>query len=236
MTFTDPPYNVNYKGVGKKTSRGIENDNMSETQFRTFLTDAFGQMAFHVKPEAGLYTCYASSTHREFEDALNANNFIQKQQIVWVKAAATLGWSDYRWKHELIMYCHNKSSRGKFYGDRTQVTEWKEEKTDGELLDMIKKQIEKDEKGGSTIWRIKRSKNYDHPTQKPVQLCRVAIRNSSQRGEIVLDPFGGSGSTLIGAEQLKRRCFMMELDPTFVQVIIMRWEQFTGQKAEPCQE
>jgi len=108
----------------------------------------------------------------------------------------------------------------------------KKKKTDAELLDMFKKMIETDEKGRSTVWRLKRSKNYDHPTQKPVQLCRVAIRNSSQRGEIVLDPFGGSGSTLIGAEQLKRRCFMMELDPVFVEVIKMRWEQFTGQQAE----
>lgn len=236
MTFTDPPYNVNYHGRGKTTSRGIENDNMSSDDFRKFLNEAFALMAFHMKPEAGLYTCYASSTHREFEDAINIAGYQQRQQIIWVKNQASMGWGHYRFKHEPILYCNRKGHKSNFYGDRKQVTEWTEHKTDAELLDMIKKQIEKDDKGGSTTWRIKRSRNYDHPTQKPVQLCRIAIRNSSKRGEIVLDPFAGSGSVLIGAEQLKRRCYTMELDPTFVDVIIMRWEQFTGQTAELCQK
>lgn len=234
VIFTDPPYNVDYHGTGEKTSRGIENDNMSSDNFRRFLDGAFAEVAINSKPDAGLYTCYASITHREFENALNANGYEQKQQIVWVKALATLGWSDYRWKHELILYCHKKGHRGKFYGDRKQVTEWTEEKSDVELLSMVKKMIEKEDKGTSTTWRLKRDKKYEHPTQKPVQLCRIAIQNSSQRNEIVLDPFGGSGSTLIGSEQLKRRCYMMELDPTFVDVIIKRWEKFTGQTANLC--
>lgn len=232
MIWTDPPYNVNYSGRGKDTSNTIENDNMSEESFREFLKKAFENYRDFAKDTAALYCCYASRTHREFEDAMNHAGWEVKNQIIWVKAVASMGWGDYRWKHEPIFYAHQKRSPVNFYGDRCQYTEWTETKTDQELLEIFKKMIEKDEKGGSTVWRFSRESNYKHPTQKPVELVKRAISNSSRRDEIVLDLFGGSGSTLLACDVLKRRCFTMEFDPKYVDVIIERWENFTGGKAE----
>jgi len=231
MVFTDPPYNVAYEGKGKSTSNTIKNDDMSEEDFRKMLTAWFGSYREAIKPDAPLYTCYASRTHREFEDALNANGFEVRNQIIWVKKVASMGWGDYRWKHEPILYCHLKGVPMKFYGDRKQYTEWTEEPTDEELLKVMRDMVKRDEAGESTVWRLHREMKYDHPTQKPLKLVSIAIRNSSKRGDIVLDLFGGSGSTLIASEQLSRNCYTMELDPRYTDVIIKRWEKLTGEKS-----
>jgi len=231
MVFTDPPYNVAYKGNGKNTSNTIKNDDMSEDSFRALLTGAFAQYKNALKKEGALYCCYASHTHREFEDALNTNGFEVRNQIIWVKKVASWGFGDYRWKHEPILYCHQKGSPLPFYGDRKQYTEWTEEPSDEELLKTLRAQVTKDEEGESTVWRLGREMKYDHPTQKPLKLVSIAIRNSSKRDDIVLDLFGGSGSTLIAADQLNRSCYTMELDERYVDVIIKRWEKLTGGKA-----
>ncbi len=230
--FTDPPYNVNYSGQGKNTSNTIKNDNMSKAQFRQFLTKSFATMRAMTKPGAPVYVCYASRTHREFEDALNANGFEVKNQIIWVKTVASMGWGDYRWKHEPILYCHKKDEPVRFYGDRCQYTEWTEELNDDELLEHIKKLIKIEESGGSTVWRLSRDSFYEHPTQKPTQLIKIALKNSTKRGDTVLDLFGGSGSTLIACEETSRKARIVELDPIYCDVICKRWEEFTGQKAE----
>jgi len=208
------------------------NDNMSESEFRQLLNGSFAMMAHASKPMAPAYVCYASRTHREFEDALNANGYKVKNQIIWVKAVASMGWGDYRWKHEPILYVAREGKKVPFYGDRAEYTEWKEELTDEQLLKRIKKQLEREEKGESTVWRLKRDTKYDHPTQKPLQLVRIAIWNSTKQDDIVLDLFLGSGSTLIAAEETSRSCYGMELDPIYVDVIIKRWEKQTGAKAE----
>jgi DNA modification methylase len=231
LTFTDPPYNVNYSGDGKKTSMTIENDHMESKAFEEFLTKAFQAIALSVDTGAALYSCYASRSHREFENALNAAGFTVRNQIIWVKKVASMGWGDYRWKHEPILYC-TRGDGTNFYGDRSQYTEWDHEMSDGELLQWVKAHITKEESGGSTVWRMHRDSNYDHPTQKPIKLVAIALRNSSQRKELVLDPFGGGGTTLVACENLGRRCAMVELDPRFVDVIIKRWEKLTGGKAE----
>lgn len=231
MVFTDPPYNVNYSGRGKNTSNTIKNDHMDESTFRVMLSKWFACYKQAIKPTAPLYCCYASRTHREFEDALNANGFEVRNQIIWVKKVASMGWGDYRWKHEPILYCHQKDSSMPFYGDRKQYTEWTEEMTDDELLQFVKKNISKEEEGGSTVWRLHRENKYDHPTQKPIKLVSIAIRNSSKRDDVVLDLFGGSGSTLIASEGLNRTCYTMELDPRYVDVIIKRYEELTKEKA-----
>lgn len=231
LVFTDPPYNVNYSGKGKATSNTIKNDNMDEEEFRKMLNDWFANYKLVMKLEAPLYCCYASRTHREFEDALNANGFEVRNQIIWVKKVASFGWGDYRWKHEPILYCHQKGASMPFYGDRKQYTEWSEEMSDAELLKHVKSIVEKDEAGGSTVWRLHREMKYDHPTQKPIKLVSIAIRNSSKRGDIVLDLFGGSGSTLVAAHELSRDARIMELDPKYVDVIIKRYEKLTGEKA-----
>jgi DNA modification methylase len=232
MVFTDPPYNVNYSGKGKTTSNTIQNDNMDEQSFRTMLNAWFARYAESLKPTGAMYVCYASRTHREFEDAINANGFEVRNQIIWVKKVASFGWGDYRWKHEPILYCHKKGASLNFYGDRKQYTEWTEEPSDTELLKTVRKLVERDEAGESTVWRLGREQKYDHPTQKPVKLVSIAIRNSSKRGDTVLDLFGGSGSTLIAANELNRTAYTMELDPKYVDVIIKRWEKLTGEQAK----
>jgi DNA modification methylase len=229
MIFTDPPYNVDYSGRGKETSNKIKNDNQTEEAFRNFLNAVFKNYRTVSKDGAAIYVCYASRTHREFEDALNLNNYEVKNQIIWAKTVASMGWGDYRWKHEPILYAHQSGSKTPFFGDRCQYTEWTQEMTDEELLAMVKKNIEKEEKGGSTIWRMSRDYNYRHPTQKPVQLIRTAIVNSSKRGWTVLDLFLGSGSTIIAAEKTGRVCYGMELDPIYCDVIIKRFEEYTGE-------
>lgn len=231
MVLTDPPYNVNYTGAGKNTSRGMENDNLEEQAFRALLAAAFSQMHLWSAPNAPLYSCYSDRNHREFEDALNAVGWQVRNQIIWVKAIASMGWGDYRWKHESILYCKKVQGTVPFYGDHREYTEWKEYTTDDELLLQVKKIIETDEKGGSTVWRISRDKHYEHPTQKPVQLYETAVTNSSLRHEIVLDPFCGSGTLMVACELSSRKARGIEIDPIFCDVIVKRWENLTGEKA-----
>lgn len=176
----------------------------------------------------GMYVCYASRTHREFEDSLNKANFEVRNQIIWVKLVASMGWGDYRWKHEPILYCNQKGNTLDFYGDRKQYTQWDEERTDEWLLKMIKKEIKKQEDGGSTVWRFGREFNYKHPTQKPVQMIMKGILNSSKSGNIIADLFLGSGAILITAEKTGRICYGMELSPSYIDVIIQRYVDFTG--------
>lgn len=213
---------MDYAGRGKSTSTKIMNDNMDEAEFRTMLGKWFLSYAQSLKETGALYCCYASRTHREFEDAINANGFEVRNQIIWVKKVASMGWGDYRWKHEPILYCHKKGAPLDFFGDRKQYTEWTEEMSDEELLKMVKGMITKEEEGESTVWRLHREMKYDHPTQKPVKLVSIAIRNSSKRGDVVLDLFGGSFSTMVAAHELSRTCWTMELDARYVDVGIKR--------------
>lgn len=230
LIFTDPPYNVNYKGQGKETSNTIKNDNMDEAKFRQFLTESFKNMRANSRDNTPAYICYASSTHREFEDSLNAAEYEVRNQIIWVKKVASMGWGDYRWKHEPILYVKPKGGSPEFFGDRDQYTEWSQELTDEELLKLIRKIIVKDESGGSTVWRLHRDSDYKHPTQKPLQLIVIALKNSSTPGDIVMDLFGGSGSTLIACEQTGRKARMMELDPKYADVIRKRYAKYLKQE------
>ena len=142
-----------------------------------------------------------------------------------------MGWGDYRWKHEPILYCHKKGNTLDFYGDRTQYTQWDEERNDEWLLKMIKKEIKKQESGNSTVWRFSREFNYKHPTQKPVQMITKGILNSSMGENIVCDLFLGSGSTLIACEKTNRICYGMEIDPAYISIVLERWEEYTGYDA-----
>lgn len=232
MVFTDPPFNVDYSGRGKNTKNKIKGDNQTEEAFRDFLTKTFKNYAKIIKESGGMYVCYASRTHREFEDSLNAGDFEVRNQIIWVKLVASMGWGDYRWKHEPILYCHLKGSSVDFYGDRKQYTQWDEERSDEWILKMVKQQIEKEERGGSTVWRFGREFNYKHPTQKPVQMIMKGLLNSSQEDDIIADLFLGSGATLIACEKSNRACFGMEIDPHYVDVIIKRYEDYTSNKAK----
>jgi len=231
LIFTDPPYNINYSGRGEETSNTIENDNMTSEAFTTFLNAIFKNYATLINPDAPMYVCYAFRTHIEFENAVKQANFEIKNQIIWVKLVATMGWGDYRWKHEPMLYCKPKGAKSEFFGDRKQYIVWEQEKSDEELLAMFKKMIAKDESGESTVWKFNRDSQYKHPTQKPIDLISKAIINSSKRGDLVVDLFLGSGSTLIACEKTNRICYGMELDPRYIDVIIERWEEWSGGKA-----
>lgn len=222
MVFTDPPYNVNYAGRGKNTRKHIENDNMDVSEFQEFLDKAFQALVTALKPDAPWYICHASSTQIEFETAMSRAGLRVKNQIIWVKPVASMGWGDYRWMHEPIFYAAPREQATKFYGDRRQYTIWKEDWTDAEIAKAVRAAQERMHDGLSTVWTIGRDTNYVHPTQKPILLCAKAIENSSKRGDIVFDAFLGSGSTLVAAHQLERICYGVELDPKYCQAICDR--------------
>jgi len=208
MIFTDPPYNVDYSGRGKNDLGKIINDNMDENKFILFLDDVFKLMSDNLKPLSILYVCHPDSHSKPkiaFEIAFD-KYFKKSSTLIWNKGNAGMGWQDYRSQHEPILYGW-KEGKGKhnFYGDRTKTS----------------------------IWNVKRdsTSQYKHPTQKPVELVKEAILNSSKEKDIVFDPFSGSGSTLIACEKLNRICYGIELDNKFVDVIIQRWQQFTGKEA-----
>jgi DNA modification methylase len=248
MIFTDPPYNVDYEGSnGKK----IKNDNMEDSAFYQFLYDAFVAMYTVLKEGGPIYVCHADSEGLNFRKAFKDAGFLMKQCLIWVKNSLVLGRQDYHWKHEPILYGWKPGAAHAWYGGRKQDTVVEEDVdlvvqkegdhfvlsfSNGIKSVMVKvpsyEIVFSGDDSDSTTWRIEKpKKNADHPTMKPIALCARAIQNSSKPGELVLDPFGGSGSTLIACEQTGRTCFTMEFDPVYADVIVKRWEEFTGQKA-----
>lgn len=223
LVVTDPPYNVAVSSDSQElqeSGRGeIMNDNMSENEFNDFLSAVFKNYSASMNPNAAIYVFHGSSYQREFENAMNAAGIVVRSQCIWVKNSATFGWSQYRWQHEPVFYAYKKNEAPAWYGNRKQTTVWQDD-----LLEDLP----------STIWHVDRddATKYYHPTQKPLSLIAIPIRNSSKRGDIILDYFGGSGSTLMTCDQLDRVCFTLELDLIFCDVIIERWEQATGKKAE----
>ena len=206
MVFTDPPYNVAYSGRGQNKLGTIENDNLPAPEFKQFLHDIFGSLDFGMNDGTPVYLCHRDTGNNAvpFIEAFEAQGWTKSSTIIWVKQAASMGWQDYRSQHECIFY-GRKAGDHYFTKDRFQTT----------------------------IWDISRDgqATYKHPTQKPVALAERAINNSSKVGQSALDLFGGSGSTLIACEKLGRRCYMMEIAEHYCDVIIKRWEDFTGNKA-----
>lgn len=228
MVFTDPPYNVDYKGKGENTSEGILNDKMSDEAFHTFLVDSFEQMKNFVKRGGGCYIFHSHKTASDFENALEKVGFNIDTQLIWNKPNAGMGMNHYRTKHEPFYYCSLEKEKT-FYGDRTGTTVWKIPKNPEDQIKWLLREQEGLETGKSTIWSISRANvnEYVHPTQKPVELPARAIINSTKQGDIVLDQFLGSGTTLIACEKTNRICYGLELDPKFVDVIVQRWVNYT---------
>jgi DNA modification methylase len=233
MVFTDPPYNVNYKGKGKNTKKGIMNDKMGDNEFDQFLDATFNNLKNFVGGGSGMYVFHSDKTATQFQLSLERCGFEIKNQLIWNKPGMVLGMGDYRSKHEPFFYTYLKGSRPEFYGDRTNATVWDLHKTDEELLKILKSERKAEENGKRSIWSISRDNvnTYVHPTQKPATLVLYAINNSSQPNDTVIDLFGGSGSTLIACEMANRQARICELDPKYVDVTIERWEAFTGEKA-----
>ena len=208
LVFTDPPYNVDYSGRGANNLGTIKNDNMSADDFEQFCRDIFTTYSAIMKPLACIYVCHPDSASAKiaFEKTF-AEQFKKSSTIIWMKQSAGMGWQDYRAQHEPILYGWKEGKGSHFNaGDRTKTTIWK-------------------------IGRDAQS-SYVHPTQKPVCLPEEAIMNSSKGSDCVVDLFGGSGSTLIACEKTGRVNRSMELDPKYCDVIVKRWEDFTGKKAE----
>lgn len=210
MVFTDPPWNVNYGAVEKGNAMGykprtILNDFMGTEDFKNFLEQVFQCMNKASKDGCMTYVVMSAQEWGNLMLTLNNNGYHWSSTIIWNKDRLVLSRKDYHTKYEPI-----------FYG-------WKD---GGPRLKPL------DDRKQSDVWDIERPHvSEEHPTMKPLELCARAITNSSNKKDLVLDLFGGSGSTLIACEQTERNCYMMELDPKYCQVIINRWEEFTGSKA-----
>lgn len=210
--LTDPPYGVAYQSRGAKRDQwgGIKNDNLSVAALEVFLRKTFDNVARVCRPGAIAYVCHGISMpgiRIAFENAFIGAGFSMSSTIVWVKQSASMGWGDYREKHECLLYGWIGEGHRRIK-DRTQTT----------------------------VWQIDREGDYKHPTQKPVALFSRALRNSTIRFERVFDPFMGSGTTLVACQQLGRQCFGMELEPKYCDVIVQRWELRTGKTAELIRE
>lgn len=177
---------------------------MDDAKFQEFLEAVFSTMKFASKPTAPAYVCYASRTHREFENALNENSYGVRCQIIWVKPVANMSWANYRWKHEPILYAVPDGKSVQFYGDRKQYTHWEFKPSDVELLNWAKSLLTEEEEDDTSVWKIGRENvmGYEHPTSKPVKLPAKAILNSSRTGETVLDLFAGGVQLLSLANRL----------------------------------
>ena len=244
LCVTDPPYNVNYGslqeqqekvGKSKNIHDKILNDNMDDESFHLFLYDFYTQMMRSLKEGGVYYIFHADTEGLNFRSALKECGGSVKETLIWVKNALVLGRQDYHWKHEPCLYGWKEGAGHYFINDRTQTTVFEdkvdlEKLTKDELIDMCKELM--DEQVPTTIiHEDKPMRNDVHPTMKPIKLIGRLVKNSSRPKENVIDFFGGSGSTLIACEQLGRKCYTMELDPQYIDVIIDRWEKLTGEKA-----
>ena len=235
LSVTDPPYNVAYEG-GTQDHLTIKNDQMSDGAFHDFLVAAFTRMNEALKPGAANYVFFACKEARNFIDAYIQAGFLYKQLLIWVKNTITLTRSDYQWQHEPCIYGWKDGAPHYFTDDRTLrtvVDEWPDfdQMDKAALREFCKRVFDKDALATDIVREDKPTRNAEHPTMKPIPLVGRFVRNSSQRGQSVIDLFGGSGSTLMACEQLKRQCRTMEYDPVYCDVIIARWEKYTGRKA-----
>ena len=195
MVFTDPPYNVAYEG-GTDDRLTIQNDNMNSEEFYNFLFKVFNNYFDIMEEGSPIYVCHADSEGENFRRAYREAGLKLAECIIWVKNTFVMGRQDYHWRHEPILYGWKEGKAHYFVDDRTQ----------------------------DTVWEIpKPQRNGEHPTMKPLALCARGIKNSSKPKDIVVDLFGGSGSTLMAAVEVDRICYTMELDEKYTDVILLRY-------------
>jgi site-specific DNA-methyltransferase (adenine-specific) len=203
MWLTDPPYNVAYEG-GTKDKLTIQNDNMDDEQFRAFLRDAYVTADTVMKPGAVFYIWHADSEGYNFRGAARDAGWKVRQCLIWKKSSQVMGRQDFHWKHEPCLYGWKDGAAHLWANDRKQTTVMEFDKP---------------------------SRNGEHPTMKPVTIFEYQLLNNTKGGDIVLDSFAGSGTTAIAAEKNGRVAHLMELDPRYCDVIVKRWQDFTGQAA-----
>lgn len=204
LLLTDPPYNVDYVGKTKDALK-IENDHMEDSNFRQFLVDAFSAANEVMKAGAVFYIWHADIEGYNFRGACRDVGWNVRQCIIWNKNSIVMGRQDYQWKHEPCLYGWKEGAGHLWASDRKQTT----------VIDMQRP-----------------TKSELHPTMKPIPLFDYQIKNNTKGGDLVLDLFGGSGTTIMACEQNGRNACVMEYDPRYVDVIIERWEKFTGEKAK----
>lgn len=209
MVFTDPPYNTGMTEKGNAGSTRLNHmfdDSFTEEEWDVFMQDFMNMYYMQTKEDSSCYVCLDWRRNHELIPKIKDSGYKLSNIIVWDKVVHGLG-SDYQYTYELINVC--KKGKPKINSHQG---------TDSEYSD---------------VWHIQRKmgKDEDHATKKPQEVCSRPIRHATDKGQIVLDLFGGSGSTLIACEQLERRCFMSELSPQYVRVVIDRWEKLTGEKA-----
>lgn len=236
LCITDPPYNIDYEGKTKDALK-IQNDSMGENDFINFLTAAFCNMKSTLKSGGAFYIWHPFTGTFEFISALNKSGMEMRQILVWVKNVFTLGRQDYQWRHEPCIYGWKEGAAHYFVDDRTKSTVFECKLKIDDLKEPEAKQLLKalfcEIENYSTVIHEKRpTRSAEHPTMKPVNLIKRQIENSSKEGDLVLDLFGGSGTTLIACEEKRRRCRMMEYDPHYCDVIINRFEKLTGKTAK----
>lgn len=212
LYLTDPPYNVAYGYNGAHTKKHrkdgliVLNDKMDNDKFEEFLTNAFNAANANMEKGASFYIFHSDGYSYWFRKALiNTVDLELRENLIWVKNSMTLGRQDYQWRHEPCLYGWKKGASHNWFSDRKQTTVMEFDRP---------------------------TKSVEHPTMKPIPLFAYLIQNSSQEGWNVYDSFGGSGTTVMACEQLDRNGFLMELDPHYCDVIINRWETYTGKKAE----
>lgn len=208
LLITDPPYNVNYEGK-QDSKMTIKNDHQEAENFYKFLLEAFTNAKDNMKAGAAFYIWYASSEAVNFNRSAVDAGLSVRQELIWAKNQMIIGRQDYQWQHEPCLYGWADGGSHSWYSDRKQTT----------ILNFDKPQ-----------------RSDLHPTMKPIPLFDYQIKNSSKSGDNVLDLFGGSGTTLMACEQDGRNAYLMEFDPRYVDVIIDRWEKFTGETAKLIQE
>lgn len=236
MVLTDPPYNVNYTG-GTSDKLTIENDNMDDRKFYEFLLKAYMNYFNCLKNGGCIYVAHADTEGANFRRALTDSGLLLKQCLIWVKNSAPLSRQDYNWKHEPILYGWKPGAAHYFCGDFTKTTVIQDDVDITKLnkKDLLDYAVKLEEAIKYSILNFDRpTKNVEHPTMKPVLLLCELITNSSRQFELCTDFFLGSGSTLIACEKTNRKCYGMELDEHYTQVILQRWADFTGK--DPIRE
>lgn len=228
LLLTDPPYNVNYES---ESGMKIENDNLGDDDFYNLLIGSFSNMYEIAKEGTPIYIFHADTEAYNFRKAFMNAGFKLSQGLVWVKHSLTIGRQDYQWRHESILYGWKEGASHRWYGQRNKDTVIEsdidiESLSKKELVYLVEQLLES---LPETVIRFDRpTKNDLHPTMKPIGLLGYLIKNSSVEGDLIVDLFGGSGSTLIASEQMNRKCYTMDLDPKYCDAIIKRYIALTG--------
>ena len=209
---TDPPYGIAYVKNAKSKGQGkqhvdIENDDLDGEKLQEFLEEVIRSALPSLNDDAAYYLWHPMLTQGTFfaaaAAAAAAADILIHRQIIWCKPSLVFGRGDYHWQHELCFYGWRRGNKPPFYGPRNQTT----------------------------LWKIGRETNKSHPTAKPVELWNAPIENHTKPGMVLYEPFSGSGSQIIAAEKLGRKCYAMELSPQYVDLTVQRWQEFTGQTA-----